>query len=167
MLLPKEMRRALFALWLVSSAVCLFAIGALLNPAVLHFGSLYSLIVGALWTVLVAPLSFRFWFRVQRAREQQEVEQALKSWRDGAPGAGTLVAHALELVLAEEDEASLRRLLEVLEGGAPQQLEPALQPFRQAAQSWLRDDGGRSSRDEHLEQLKAAYRGLAPVLAHG
>lgn len=160
------MRRALFALWLVSSAACLFAIGALLNPAVLHFGSLYFLIVAALWTVLVVPLSFRFWFRVQRAREQQQVELALKSWRDGAPGAGTLVAHALELVLAEEDEASLRRLLEGLEGGPPT-LEPALQPFRQAAQAWLRDDRGRSSRDEHLEQLKAAYRGLAPVLAHG
>lgn len=160
------MRRALFALWLVSSAVCLFAIGALLNPAVLHFGSLYSLIVVAIWTVLVVPLSFRFWFRVQRAHEQQQVEQALKSWRDGAPGAGTLVAQALGLVLAEEDEASLRRLLDALEGGAPK-LGPALQPFLQAAQAWLRDEGGHSSRDEHLEQLKAAYRGLAPVLAHG
>lgn len=157
------MRRALFALWLAGSVGVLFLIGQLVHPPIGHFGSPSSLIIVAIWSVGVVPLSFTWWFRASRRREQAAVQQALADWRKGVPGAGAEVAHALELVLSEEDEAELRRLLDVL-GQAPPTLQSSVQPFLRAAQEWLADDGGIASRDEHLERVKAAFRALGPQL---
>lgn len=159
------MRRVLFGLWLVVSLVGLFVIGGLLHEPVFHFGSPSSLLVAAIWLVGVVPLSFSFWFRVQRTREQQLVDEALQSWRAGKPGAGALVARALEFALAEEDEDSLRRLLDVLARSAPAPLSQTLEPFMKAASEWLSDDGGHSSRDEHLERLKVSAASLLPQLS--
>lgn len=158
------MRRALFGLWLAGSIGVLFLIGQLVHPPAAHFGSPSSLIIVALWSVGVVPLSFVFWFKASRAREQQAVSQALTDWQQGVPGAGAEVARALELVLSEEDEAALRRFLELL-AHPPPALEPAVQPFIHAAQAWLADDGGLSSRDEHLERVKVAFRHLGPQLS--
>lgn len=161
------MRRVLFGLWLVASLVGLFVTGGLFHEPVFHFGSPSSLLVAAVWLVGVVPLSFTYWFRVQRTREQQLVDAALQSWRAGAPGAGALVARALEFALAEEDEDSLRRLLDVLAHSAPPPLSHTLEPFMKAASEWLSDDGGHSSRDEHLERLKASAVPLLPQLTAG
>lgn len=165
LLLREGMRRALFALWLVAMLVVLFGVGQLLYPPVAHFGSPGWLLVASIWLVGVVPLSFRVWFRLQHQREQQVVETALKSWRAGAADAGALVAQAIELALADEDEASLRRLMEVLAQSAPARLAPTLTPFMQAATEWLADDGGHSSRDEHLQRAREAARPLLPELS--
>ena len=151
-------------MWLAGSFGVLFLMGQLVHPAVAHFGSPSSLLIVAVWSVGVVPLSFTWWFRASRAREQAAVQRALTGWQQGAPGAGADVARALELVISEEDEAALRRFLEVL-SDAPAPLEPTVQPFLQAAAAWLADDGGMSSRDEHLERVKAAFRNLGPRLS--
>ena len=161
------MRRALFALWLVSSAVALVVCGAALHPPVMHIGSAAFLAVAATWLVGVVPISFFFWFQAQRRREREVVETALKTWREGTAGGGALVASAIELALDEEDEDSLRRLVEVLGRGAPATLGPVLDPFMQAAREWLADHGGRDSREVHLERLKATARPLIPKLQNG
>ncbi len=158
------MRRALFALWLAGSVGGLFLIGQLIHPPIAHFGSPSSLLIVAVWSVGVVPLSFAFWFRASRAREQEAVQRALLDWQRGVPGAGAELASALELVLSEEDEAALRRFLEVL-AKAPAPLQPAVGPFVEASRTWLADDGGLASRDEHLEHVKAAFRQLGPRLS--
>lgn len=159
------MRRALFALWLAAAAVVLFVVGQLIYPPVAHLGSPASLLVGAMYLVGVVPLSFTVWFRLQHQREQQVVQAALKAWREGTAGAGALVAQAIELALAEEDETALRALLQVLQQSAPAPLQATLKPFIQAATEWLADDGGHTSRDEHLEQARAAAQALLPLLS--
>lgn len=158
------MRRALFALWLAGSVGVLFLIGQLVHPPIAHFGSPSSLLIVAVWSVGVVPLSFMLWFRASRAREQEAVQRALLDWQKGAPGAGAEVVSALELVLSEEDEAALRRFLEVF-ANAPPPLKPAVEPFMEAARTWLADNGGMASRDEHLEQVKVAFRQLGPRLS--
>ena len=159
------MRRLLFALWLVLSAVGLFAAARLIHPSVSHFGSPASLAVAVVWLVGVVPLSFAWWFHTQRRHERALVELALSSWREQRPGAGTLMAQALECSLAEEDEHALCRLLDALSWAPPQELDLALVPFMQAASEWLCDDGGHSSRREHLAHLKESAAPLLPVLA--
>lgn len=159
------MRRAFFALWLMSAAVGLFFVGQVLHPPVGRFGSTASLLVIALWLVGVVPLSFAVWFRAQHRREELAVETALKLWKAGDPGAGKLLAEAIELALAEEDEAALRRLLDTLGASAPARLEAALSPFVKAATAWMRDDGGHSSREEHLAAARQAARPLLTELA--
>lgn len=158
------MRRALFALWLVAAVVLLFVVGSWIHPPVTHFGSPSSLVVSVMWLVGVVPLSFRVWFRAEHRREQLVVETALNSWRAGAANAGALVARAIELALADEDEDSLRRLLEELSHRMPARLEATLMPFTQAATAWLSDDGGHSSRDEHLQAARDAARPLLIAL---
>ncbi len=159
------MRRLLFALWLVLAAVGLFAAALAIHPSVAHFGSPASLAVAVVWLVGVVPLSFTWWFHTQRQQERSLVERALSSWRDQQPGAGALMARALEFSLAEEDEHSLCRLLDALSWAPPEELDVALIPFMQAATEWLCDDGGHSSRCEHLDQLKVSAAPLLPVLA--
>jgi hypothetical protein len=162
-----NMRRALLALWLISSAVGLFLLGGALHAPVAQFGSPSSLMVTAIWLVGVVPLSMSFWFRLQRRRERDVIEAALETWREGTVGAGALLASAIEFALEEEDEDSLRRLLDALARSAPPTLEAPLQPFLKAAREWLSDDGGHASRVEHLERLKASARPLLPKLQNG
>ena len=100
---------------------------------------------------------------MQHQREQAVVQHALGSWRDHTADAGALVAQAIELALADEDEDALKKLLEVL-ATAPARLDPALQPFMKASKEWLSDDGGHSSRDEHLQLAREAARPLLPLL---
>jgi len=157
------MRRVLFALWLVAAAVILFGAGQWLHEPVGRLGSPASLLVIAIWLVGIVPLSFTWWFRVEHQREQQVVQTALSSWREQRADAGSLVAQAIELALADEDEDALKKLLEVL-ATAPARLDPALKPFMKAAQDWLSDDGGHSSRDEHLQAAREAARPLLPLL---
>lgn len=159
------MRRAFFALWLMSAAVGLFFVGQALHPPVGRFGSTASLLVIAVWLIAVVPLSFAVWFRSQHRREELAVETALKLWKAGDPGAGKLLAEAIELALAEEDEAALSRLLEALRASPPARLEAALQPFSKAALEWMKDNGGHSSRDEHLAAVRHAARPLLTELA--
>ena len=159
------MRRALFALWLLGALVLLFSVGSALYPPIAHLGSPSSLLISAIWLVGLVPLSFTVWFRLEHQREQQVVQTALNSWRESAPGAGALVAQALQLALAEEDEDALKQLLEVLSRSAPPRLpEAALQPFMKAATEWISDDGGHSSRDEHLERAREAAKPLLTAL---
>ncbi len=156
------MRRALFVLWLVSAAVGLFVVGQRLHPPVGRLGSPASLLVIAVWLVAVVPLSFAAWFRAQHRREARAVETAVKRWRAGDPGAGRQVAEAIELVLSDEDEAALERLLDALGADAPARLGESLEPLIAAATAWMKDDGGHASREEHLEAVRAAAR---PLLA--
>jgi hypothetical protein len=157
------MRRVLFALWLVAAAVIVFGVGQWVHEPVGRPGSPASLFVIATWLVGIVPLSFTLYFRLQHRREQEVVQAALRSWRVQAANSGVLVAQAIELALADEDEDALTKLLEVL-GTAPARLDPALKPFRKAAQEWLSDDGGHSSRDEHLQMVREAARPLLPLL---
>lgn len=159
------MRRAFFALWLVSAAIGLFIIGQILHPPVGRFGSTASLIVIALWLVAVVPISFTVWFRAQRRREELAVETAVKLWKAGDPAAGKQVAEAIELALSEEDEAALKRLLDSLGANAPARLDEALKPFISAATEWMKDDGGSTSRNDHLDAVRAAARPLLAQLA--
>lgn len=158
------MRRALLALWLAGSLVVLFCVGVLLHPPVAQFGSPSSLLIIALWSVGLVPLSFVFWFRSSRAREQEAVQRALTKWQQGLPGAGAEVARALELVIAEEDEAALERFLQLF-SRTPPSLPPAVQPFLLAAQAWLSDQGGLASREEHLDRVREALLQLGPQLS--
>jgi hypothetical protein len=157
------MKRVLFGLWLVVAAVVLFAVSQWIHPPVGNLGSPSSLLVIAIWLVGIVPISFTFWFRVQHRREQEVVQTALRSWREQTPNAGVLVAEAIELALADEDEDALKLLLEVL-ATAPAKLDPALKPFMKAAKEWITDDGGHSSRDEHLQAAREAARPLLPLL---
>lgn len=159
------MRRVFFALWLVGAAVGLFLLGSLLHPPVGRLGSPSSLLVTAVWLVLVVPLSFAFWFKAQRRREELVVETALTLWKAGDPAAGALMAKAIELALEDEDERSLQKLLEALLASAPHRLDANLEAFVRAANDWLHDDGGHSSREEHLERARAAARPVVTQLS--
>jgi hypothetical protein len=160
------MRRLFFSLWLVVAAVGLFLLGSNLHPPVGRFGSPSFLLVAAIWLVLVVPASFAAWFRAQRRREELVVEAALTLWKQGDPAAGALVAKAIELALEDEDERSLQRLLEVLLASS-QRLDGPLESFVKAANAWLHDDGGHSSREEHLARAREAAQPLVMTLAQG
>ena len=136
----------------------------LLHPAVGQFGSPSSLLIIALWSVGLVPLSFVFWFRSSRAREQEAAQRALTTWQQGLPGAGAEVARALELVIAEEDEAALKRFLQLF-SRTPPPLPPAVKPFLLAAKAWLGDQGGLASREEHLDRVRDALLQLGPELS--
>lgn len=149
------MRRTLFGLWLVSSLAALMLLAVTVFP-----GSHRALIsVGLFWVLGVSPLSFTLWFRAARRREEEDVDRALEAWRLRKPGSGAALALALQEALDEEDEVSLTRLTRTLEG------EPEFAGFVVAAQAWIKDNGGRSSRDEHLEHVKELARPMLPVLS--
>ncbi len=156
------MRRVLFVLWLLVALALLFGVGSLLHSPIAEFGTPSFLIVSAIWLVGVVPASFAVWLRLQHRHEQEVVATALRSWNEGAPNAGPLLAQAIQEAIADEDEDALRRLLEVLKTRAPGNVGPALEPFMKAAHEWLSDDGGHSSRDAHLDRVREAAR---PVLA--
>ncbi|HEY1086439.1 MAG TPA: hypothetical protein VGE37_02050 [Archangium sp.] len=159
------MRRLFFVLWLVVAAVGLFGLGSMVHPPVGQPGTPAFLLVGAAWLVLVVPLSFAAWFRAKRRDEELVVETALTLWQQGDPGAGALVAMALELALEDEDERSLRRLLEVLLASTKERMDPSLERFVKAANDWLHDDGGHASREEHLERAREAAAAVMTRLA--
>lgn len=159
------MRRAFFALWLMSAVIGLFLVGQVLHPPVGQLGSPASLLVVAFWLVAVVPLSFGVWFKAQHQREARAVETALTLLKAGDPKAGRQVAEALELALAEEDEAALKKLLDSLGGHVPARLEASLAQLVTAAQVWMKDDGGHASRDEHLAAVREAARPLITQLA--
>lgn len=155
------MRRVLFALWIVCTLALLFGVGSLFHSAVAEFGTPAFLIVSASWLVGVVPASFAVWLHLRHQHEQEVVATALRSWREGESNAGPFLREAIEEALADEDEDALRRLLEVLKTTAGS-VGPALEPFMKAANEWLADDGGHSSRDAHLDRVREAAR---PVLA--
>jgi len=145
----------LFALWMVSSLAALVLLALTVFP-----GSHRALISMVLfWVLGVSPLSFMLWFRAARRREEEDVDRALEAWRLRKPGSGAALALALQEALDEEDEVSLTRLIRTLEG------EPQFSGFVVAAQGWLKDNGGRASRDEQLEQVKELARPMLPVLS--
>ncbi len=138
------MRRVLFVLWLLVVLAMLFGVGSLLHsPA--ELGTSSFLIVSAIWLEGVVPASFAVWLRLQHRHEQEVVATALRSLSEGAPNAGPLLAEATQEAIADED--ALRRLLEVLKTRAPGKVGPALEPLLRAANEWLADDGGHSSRN--------------------
>lgn len=148
------MERALFGLWLVVSALVTSWLGFLVMPRTV--GVMSGLIA---WLLFVVPLSFRFWFDRKHAREVADVEAALRAWAARSPGAGRRLAVAIEEALDEEDEKALVRLL-----GAVEAL-PDAAPFVTAARGWLRDNGGRSSREEHLAAARESAHALVPKLS--
>ncbi|MFZ5443551.1 MAG: hypothetical protein ACOZQL_26330 [Myxococcota bacterium] len=151
------MRRALFYGWLLGSGALL---GGVAWSAFPHTSA--WMIALAFWAVAVVPLSFKLWFDAQHRREEADVDAAIEAWRTKAPGAGAKLAVALEEALDEEDERSMERLLAALER------EPDAAPFIAAARTWMKDDGGRASRDEHLDAARELARPLLPRLtAHG
>lgn len=151
---PDVMRRVLFYGWLLLSGAFL---GGLAWSAFPHTSA--WMISLAFWAVAVVPLSFKLWFDAQRRREEADVDAALEAWRVKAPGAGAKLAVAIEEALDEEDERSLARLLQALER------EPDASPFITAARTWLKDEGGRASRDEHLDAARELARPLLPRLS--
>jgi len=142
-------------MWFVSTAGALVILAAAVFPGstVAKLGALLF------WAVAIVPLSFTLFFRAQRRREEADVGAALEAWRLKTPGAGKAVAVALEEALDEEDEVSLKRLLFLIEE------EPQFSPFIAAARTWIADDGGRSSRMEHLDAARELARPLLPVLS--
>ena len=148
------MRRLLFYGWLLVSGALL---GGVAWSAFPHTSA--WMISLAFWAVAVVPLSFKLWFDSQRRREEADVDAALEAWRKKAPGSGAKLAQAIEEALDEEDERSLERLLAALER------EPDASPFITAARTWLKDDGGRASRDEHLDTARELARPLLPRLS--
>jgi hypothetical protein len=149
------MRRTLFGLWMVGTAAALLLLSLSLFP-----GSHRALIVSSLfWLLGIAPLSFTLWFRAQRRREEEDVDAALEAWRLAKPGAGQAIAKAIEEALEEEDEVSLARLIKALPA------DPTFTPFVTAAETWMHDDGGRSSRNDHLDAARELARPVLPVLS--
>lgn len=148
------MRRVLFFGWLAATAAFLLLLSFTMFP---HTSA--WMISLAFWAVGVVPLSFKLWFNAQRRREEADVDAALEAWRTKAPGAGALMAKAIEEALDEEDELSLERLLLALDR------ESTAAPFISAARTWLKDDGGRDSREEHLQAARELARPLLPRLS--
>jgi hypothetical protein len=149
------MRRTLLGLWLVSMLAALVLLSLTLFP-----GAKVALIISTLlWILGVVPLSFTLWFRAQRRREEEDVDRALEAWRLKKPGSGAALALALQEALDEEDEVSLQRLIRTLDG------QPEFTGFITAAQVWMKDNGGRASRDQHLETVKELARPVLPVLS--
>ncbi len=149
------MRRVLFGLWLVSTLGVLFALSLTVFP-----GAKLALIsCGLFWLLGVVPLSFLLWFRSARRREEADVDAALEAWHRRGPGAGRELAKAVQEALDEEDEVSLKRLLIVLEA------ETDFAPFIVAANRWMTDESGRSSRESHLEAAKELARPILPILS--
>lgn len=150
------MKRALFFGWLAATAAFLLLLSFSMFP---HTSA--WMISLAFWAVAVVPLSFKLWFNAQRRREEADVDAALEAWRTKAAGAGALMAKAIDEALEEEDEVSLERLLLALDD------DGTAQPFIKAARTWLKDDGGRESREEHLEAARELARPLLPRLSAG
>lgn len=148
------MRRVLFFGWLAATAAFLLLLSFSMFPHTAAW-----MISLAFWAVAVVPLSFKLWFNAQRRREEADVDAALEAWRTKAAGSGVLMAKALDEALEEEDERSLDRLLSALEQ------DTAAQPFVSAARTWLKDDGGRESREEHLQAARELARPLLPRLS--
>jgi hypothetical protein len=153
------MKPLLFALWLLVSSV-LFAVGA---GSVFTWSGAWLLGV-AVWAVAVVPLSFQRWFAARRRHEEDDTEAALRGWSARAPGAGALLATAVDEALEEEDERSLEKLVRALELSREESLRAERDAFVAAARTWLADEGGRSSREAHLEQARARARPLAERL---
>jgi len=148
------MERALLGLWLVVSGLMTGWLGYLVMPR--STGVMSGL---AAWVLFVVPLSFKFWFDRKHAREVADVEAALSAWAARSPGAGRRLATAIEEALDEEDEKALVRLLQAVES------LPDAAPFVAAARDWLRDNGGRTSRDEHLAAARERAHALVPKLS--
>jgi hypothetical protein len=70
-----------------------------------------------------------------------------------------MLEDVIEEALDEEDEKALLRLVQALEPS------PDAAPFVAAAREWLRDNGGRSSRDEHLAAARERAHALVPKLS--
>lgn len=147
------MKRIAFYLWLISSGAFLGVMGWVFRP----HGIAWMLAL-ALWALLVVPLSFMWLFKREHQKEIADVETALSAWKARAPGAGKLMATALQESLDDEDEVSLERLLRVMEGDAD------AAPFIEAARGWIKHKGGRSAREEKLETVRAAMQPLLPRL---
>jgi hypothetical protein len=153
------MKSILFSIWLVGSAVVLavFAQSAFPHTAAWMFGLVA-------WAVVVVPLSFQRWFAARRRHEESDTELALRSWSKREANAGVLLAVAVDEALEEQDERSLQRLLGALEGPPGDALRPERDAFLAAARTWLADEGGRSSREAHLEAAREQARSLTARL---
>lgn len=148
------MERALFGLWFVASAVITGWLGFLVMPRTT--GVMTGL---AAWALFVVPLSFKVWFDRKHAREVADVDAALSAWAARSPGAGGRLAIAIEEALDEEDERALVQLVQAVDA------LPDAAPFVSAAREWLRDNGGRSSREEHLARAREHAQALTPKLS--
>ena len=112
----------------------------------------------SVWALLLVPITFHAFFTWHHNREQRDVVEAMRAWKAREPGAGVVMARALEEALDEEDERALTWLLTALEH------EPAALPLVRAVRDWLLESGGRSAREARLAEAREAMRAVSSHL---